>query len=68
MAFVEWLAALPLAVWQQPRRRPGRWRWGAGLRLAAVAARLSGALAPVSCLMLPLVLVEPARPARANCA
>lgn len=63
MAFVEWLAALPLAVWQQ-HAPPA---WAVALALLGCAwlllprgfpARGAGAV-----LLLPLVLVEPARPA-----
>lgn len=63
MAFIEWLAELPLAVWQQAAPPP----WAVALALLGCAwlllprgfpARLNGAF-----LMLPLLLVEPARPA-----
>ncbi|GIK24427.1 MAG: DNA internalization-related competence protein ComEC/Rec2 [Betaproteobacteria bacterium] len=63
MAFVEWLAGLPLAVWQQ--HAPPAWAVGlAALGCAwlllprGFPARGVGAL-----LIFPLVLVEPARPA-----
>jgi competence protein ComEC len=63
MAFVEWLAGLPLAVWQQ--HAPPVWAVGlAALGCAwlllprGFPARGVGAL-----LIFPLVLVEPARPA-----
>ncbi|MCC6879058.1 MAG: DNA internalization-related competence protein ComEC/Rec2 [Rhodocyclaceae bacterium] len=63
MAFVEWLAALPLAVWQQAA--PPAWAVALGVAGCAwllmprgFPARATGAF-----LMLPLALVEPARPA-----
>lgn len=63
MAFVAWLAELPLAVWQQ--HAPPAWAIGLAtlgclwlLLPRGFPARGTGAV-----LMLPLVLVEPARPA-----
>ncbi len=63
MAFIEWLAELPLAVWQQAA--PPAWAVGLGLLGCAwlllprgFPSRWAGAA-----LMLPLVLFEPARPA-----
>ncbi|MBL8503959.1 MAG: DNA internalization-related competence protein ComEC/Rec2 [Rhodocyclaceae bacterium] len=63
MAFIAWLADLPLAVWQQAA--PPAWAVALGLLGCAwlllprgFPSRWAGAV-----LMLPLVLVEPARPA-----
>jgi competence protein ComEC len=63
MVFIEWLADLPLAVWQQAV--PPAWAVMLGLLGCAwlllprgFPSRWAGAV-----LMLPLVLVEPARPA-----
>ena len=62
MAFIAWLADLPLAVWQQAA--PPAWAVALGLLGCAwlllprgFPSRWAGAV-----LMLPLVLVEPARP------
>ena len=63
MAFIEWLAGLPFAIWQQAA--PPAWAVALGLLGCAwlllprgFPARWVGAM-----LLLPLVLVEPARPA-----
>jgi len=63
MAFIEWLAALPWAVWQQ--HAPPAWAWLTGVAGSAwlllprgFPARWLGLVA-----MLPLLLVLPARPA-----
>ncbi len=63
MAFIEWLAELPWAVWQQ--HAPPTWAWLTGLAGSAwlllprgFPARWLGIVA-----MLPLLLVPPARPA-----
>ncbi|MCC6658720.1 MAG: DNA internalization-related competence protein ComEC/Rec2, partial [Rhodocyclaceae bacterium] len=63
MAFIDWLAGLPFAIWQQAA--PPAWAVALGLLGCAwlllprgFPARWVGAM-----LLLPLVLVEPARPA-----
>ncbi len=62
MRYLEWLAAMPHAAWQQHAPARGRRRRYAGRAVARRAARRAGTVAGSRMAMLPLVLVVPARP------